>query len=49
MNAWTVRRWASEYARAYRDVLAVAERWIPPLGWYVQLSRDCRALRGGVR
>ena len=49
MNAWTVRRWASEYARAYRDLLAVAERWIPPLGWYMQLGRDCRALRGGAR
>jgi len=42
---WTWRRWLHEYVRAYLDLLYIAERWIPPLGWHCEFYRQCAALR----
>lgn len=41
-----MKRWWCEYVRAYLDVLAVAERWFPPLRWHAELYREIRWLRG---
>ena len=40
-----MKRWWRDYVRAYLDVLAIAERWIPPLHWYAELYRTAGALR----
>lgn len=42
---WTARRWWREYVRAYLDLLAIAERWLPPLRWHLDLYRTTVAVR----